>query len=577
MAGRIPHDFIQEVLARVDIVDLIGARITLKPSGSRYTARCPFHNEKTPSFSVSRDKQFYHCFGCGAHGNAIGFLMEYERLSFVEAVETLAASASLKVPRDAGRENDDRKDEWNRRLFEIQDAVARFYQAQLKHHPAAARAVEYLKARGVTGEMARHYRIGYAPPGWQSLPVELPRDGLEAAGLLIAKDGRTYDRFRDRIMFPIHDRRGRVVGFGGRVLGDETPKYLNSPETAVFKKHREVYGLYELLKTIPKPERILLVEGYLDVIALAQFGIPNAVATLGTATSAEHVELLFRHSSELVFCFDGDSAGQKAAWKALEACLPALRDGRQVRFLMLPQSHDPDSLVRQEGSRAFLHRMEGAQPFSDYFFEQLKTRFDVGTLEGRAALVNTAKPLIEKLPVGVFRNLVRQRLAELSGFRGVETSDKSAKLVGAEYKRESDRLRPSAFRFFLALLLQHPKLAAAIAPKTRERLESRGRIGALIKQILDLLDKRPELSTGGILEFFRDSPEEPYLARFLEWYAEIAPDQLQAEFEDTLRQLDDRVGRQARRDELIAKSKAVGLAGLSPEEREEFRTMMTRE
>jgi DNA primase len=575
MAGKIPRDFIQDVLARVDLVDRIDARVPLKSSGSNFVARCPFHNEKTPSFNVNRNKQFYYCFGCGARGNAIGFLMEYDRLSFVEAVETLAESVGLPVPREpsrGGAAENRRNEPPVDPLFDVQERASRFYHQQFKAHPAAARAVDYLKRRGVSGELAQRYRLGYAPPGWRNLPTELSRQTLESAGLAIARDGHSYDRFRDRIMFPIRDRRGRVVGFGGRVLGDETPKYLNSPETAVFKKHKEVYGLYELLNAVPKPESILVVEGYMDVIALAQSGIPNAVATLGTATSGDHVILLFRYTSELVFCFDGDAAGQKAAWKALEASLPALRDGRSIRFLRLPEGHDPDSLVRAEGVQSFRSRIDAAQPLSDYFFDGLARNLDLRSIEGRATLMSKAKPLIDQLPSGVFRDMVERRLSELGGYAPVETADKSAKLGGTQRNTVAkERGKPSALRMFLALLLQNPQLATTIDKETRSHLARTEKIGALIKKILELLEERPGLASGGILEFFRETPEETFISKLIGWDTLVSPDKIHAVFSDTLASLKGRMEAE-RLDELIRKA----TTGLSPEEREELRRLTTK-
>jgi DNA primase len=572
MAGKIPDYFVQDLLARVDLVDLIDSRVPLKRSGSNYVARCPFHSEKTPSFSVSREKQFYYCFGCGAHGTAIGFLMEYDRLSFVEAVETLADAVGLTIPAEkSGRGENQYRDQSVERLYEVQEQVCRFYQGQLKAHATAGRAVEYLKGRGVSGELAHRYRLGYAPPGNRNLPGGLPQDALKAAGLIVSKDaGQAYDWFRDRIIFPIRDRRGRIVGFGGRVLGGGVPKYLNSPETAVFKKHREVYGLYELLDQVRKPEFIIVVEGYMDVIALAQFGIPNAVATLGTATSGDHVSLLFRYTNELVFCFDGDAAGRNAAWKALEASLPALREGRQIRFLELPEKHDPDSLVRAEGAESLLARIKGAQPFSSYFFVHLSERLDLRTIEGRAALVKSAKPLIEKISLGVFRGMIEQRLAELTGHAPVETVDKSAKLFEKGSRSASrDRLKLSTLRMFLALLLQNPSLAATIDGETRRQLAKAEKGGELIKKILELLEERSDLTPGGILEFFRGAPEEAFITKLIGWDTLVVPDSVGTVFSDALMRLKNRIKSQ-RLDELIQKS----TTGLSAEEREELRMLM---
>ncbi|BBL76667.1 DNA primase [Methylomagnum ishizawai] len=574
MAGKIPEHFIQEVLARVDLVELIDARVPLKRSGGNFMARCPFHNEKSPSFSVSRDKQFYHCFGCGASGNAIGFLMEYDRLSFREAMETLADTAGLKIPEEPRPGKPDAPGpERTTDLYAVLDWAARFYQTQLKTHPEAARAVEYLKGRGVTGEIAQRYRLGYAPPGYRVLPQDFPPETLKAAGLVTVKEGgAAYDWFRDRVVFPIRDRRGRVVGFGGRVLGDGVPKYLNSPETATFKKSHEVYGLYELLNAVRKPEFILVVEGYMDVIALAQFGIPNAVATLGTATSGDHINLLFRYAGELVFCFDGDTAGRNAAWKALEASLPHLRDGRQLRFLALPEQHDPDSLVRAEGTEAFLARIKNAKPFSHYFFERLTQGLNLTAMAGntgdQAGLVNQAKPLIKQMPPGELREMMRKRLMELVGQTPLESPRNSAKLVGTR-RGGGKRGQPSLLRLCLALLLQNPRLAATIAAPTRQHLIQTGKGGQLAARILGLLDQHPGLTPGAILEYFRESQEAKTVAALLGLDTLVPPEKIQEVFADTLAGLE-RQFKAQRLDELKSKP----LTALGPKEREELLTLL---
>ncbi len=572
MAGKITDHFKQELLARVDLVDLIDARVPLKRSGSSYVARCPFHNEKSPSFSVSREKQFYYCFGCGASGNAIGFLMAYDRLSFPEAVETLADSVGLQIPTERPGKVEDQQRNPSADLYEIQDRACRYYQTQLKSHPAAARAVEYLQQRGVSGELAQRYRLGYAPPGYRNLPNDLPQDLLKSAGLITAKEGSgVYDWFRDRIVFPIRDRRGRVVGFGGRVLGDGAPKYLNSPETATFKKSREVYGLYELLEAVRKPEFILVVEGYMDVIALAQFGIPNAVATLGTSTSEDHVNLLFRFTHELVFGFDGDTAGRNAAWKALEASLPALREGRQLRFLELPDRHDPDSLVRAEGTESFLARVKTARPFSNYFFDHLAEPLDLRTIEGRAALVKLAKPLIDRLPSGVFREMIEQRLIDLGGYVSPEATDNSAKLVGGRNNPEkANRGKPTLMRMFLALLLQNPPLAATIAAESRRILARAEKVGTLIERVLELLDEHSDLNSGGISEFFRETPAESWINTMIGWETLVPPDKIQEVFSGTLAQIEKQF--KAKRFDDLSR-KLMSASELTPEEREELRTM----
>ncbi|TLX59731.1 DNA primase [Stutzerimonas nosocomialis] len=425
MAGLIPQSFIDDLLNRSDIVEVVGSRIQLKKAGKNYTARCPFHNEKTPSFSVSPDKQFYYCFGCGAGGNALGFVMDHDNLDFPQAVEDLARRAGMEVPREEGGRAQKRQPV-DSPLYPLLDAAAEYYRQALKSHPTRKAAVEYLKGRGLSGVIARDFGLGFAPPGWDNLMKHLGGDALQQkamidAGLLIenADTGKRYDRFRDRVMFPIRDSRGRVIAFGGRVLGDDKPKYLNSPETPVFHKGQELYGLYEARKANRDLDEIMVVEGYMDVIALAQQGLRNAVATLGTATSEEHLKRLFRIVPHVLFCFDGDMAGRKAAWRALEATLPNLQDGRRARFLFLPDGEDPDSLVRAEGTDAFRARInQQAQPLADYFFQQLSEEADPRSLEGKAHLATLAAPLIEKIPGANLRTLMRQRLSELTGLNG---------------------------------------------------------------------------------------------------------------------------------------------------------------
>lgn len=423
MAGRIPEHFIQDLLARTDLVALIDSRVPLKKAGRNYSACCPFHQEKTPSFTVAPDKQFYYCFGCGASGNAVGFLMEYDHLSFPEAVEQLATRAGLEVPREGG--GDARKEKARRdRLQTLYDLLARaerFYRQQLKNAPERQKAVNYLKGRGLTGQIAARYGLGFAPPGYDNLSqgLSLDNEGIEqalTAGLLVRKEdsGRTYDKFRDRIQFPIRDGRGRTIGFGGRVLGDSKPKYLNSPETPVFHKGKELYGLWEWRQSRDKTDRLYVVEGYMDVIALAQHGVPNAVATLGTATSEDHCHLLFRQVNEVVFCFDGDNAGRRAAWRALESALPALDDGKQARFLFLPEGEDPDTLVRAQGPEALLALTDKADTLATYLFRHLSEGLDLNTVDGRARLARLALPFLDKPAGPVYRALLEEELARLT-------------------------------------------------------------------------------------------------------------------------------------------------------------------
>lgn len=568
MAGKIPQAFIHELIARIDLVDLIDARVPLKKSGANFTARCPFHSEKTPSFSVNRDKQFYHCFGCGAHGNALGFLMEYERLSFPEAVAALAVELGLPVPYDGGGAPASDSDGADlQSLYDVQEQAARFYARQFKAHPAGGRAAQYLMDRGITGESAKLYRLGYAPPGWRSLPDQLPQSALEACGLAIRNQDGYYDRFRDRVMFPIRDRRGRVIGFGGRVLGDEKPKYLNSPETPVFTKHREVYGLYELLKVVRKPERILVVEGYMDVISLAQHGIPFAVATLGTATSEEHIHLLFRYTDELVFCFDGDAAGTSAAWKALNAALPALRDGKKVCFLTLPRGHDPDTLIRDEGTEGFQRRIGAAAVLSDYFFQRLVEDGGLSSLEGKATLQKRAEPLLERLPPGTLRNLMLARLAELTG---VETASpkKSATLNRNSVRADSSNERPSLVRTILALLIQRPGLARFVDGAIRQQLRETPKLSSLSDTLFELIERQPDLSLGGILEGFRGTADENRIRALGSW--DIPEEHIEQVFCDALA----RYRKSAREQKLARLLNKSRVDTLSQDEREELAKLL---
>jgi DNA primase len=575
MAGKIPNHFIQDLLARIDLVELIDARWPLKRSGSSHIARCPFHNEKSPSFSVNRQKQFYYCFGCGAHGTAISFLMEFDRLSFVEAVETLADNAGLSVPREQSANRVRTEGELPlTHLYDVQEQACSFYQVQLKTNPAAAAAITYLRERGVSGDVALRYRLGYAPPGHQNLPNDIPYESLKLAGLVAAResDRSSYDWFRDRIVFPIRDRRGRIVGFGGRIIGTGVPKYLNSPETEVFKKHREVYGLFELLNEVRKPEFILVVEGYMDVIALAQFGISNAVATLGTATSSEHIALLFRYTQDIIFCFDGDAAGRSAAWKALESSLVHLKEGRQLKFLTLPEKHDPDTLIREEGLDQFLARIEEASPFSEYFYQQLCKGIDLASIEGRAKLVSAAQVHIQKLPQGVFREMIESRLQEFIGQKIESGTGSITQSLSRGLRSSGFGIAPSALRTFMALLTQNPHLIRFVDTDKINRLSMLDATGKFIAPILDLLQEYPQITTAGLLEYFRDSPTEQAIIKLLAWDIQISDDRVESEFLDRLRHLTEGRSREHRLSELIEKTRN---SRLTPEEQNELRALTT--
>lgn len=422
MAGLIPQNFIDELLDRIDIVEVVDHRVKLKRTGKNYSACCPFHDEKTPSFTVSPDKQFYYCFGCGASGNSVGFLMDYERLSFPEAVEQLANLAGLEIPRETQSSTERAQAQAKKSLYGLLEQTDHYFQEQLRTSPARRHAVDYLKRRGLDGRIAKDYGIGFAPPGWDNLLKALgqtpdSQQRLIEGGMLIhhPEENKLYDRFRHRIMFPIRDSRGRVIGFGGRVLGDDKPKYLNSPETPVFHKGQELYGLYEARMAYRDLPRLLVVEGYMDVVSLAQFGIRYGVATLGTACGEEHLVRAFRHTREVVFCFDGDKAGRQAAQRALLNALPAMEDGRQIKFLFLPEGEDPDTLIRQVGADKFTRMVEMAVPLEDYLFDAVSEDINLRSLEGRARLSKRAAPLIHKLPRGVFRELMFDNLASRTG------------------------------------------------------------------------------------------------------------------------------------------------------------------
>lgn len=561
MSGRIPRHFIDDLLVRVDIVELVDSHLPLKKTGSNFVARCPFHNEKTPSFSVNRKRQIYHCFGCGASGNAISFLMEYSHLGFVEAVEDLAAFVGVDVPRDAlagaALVDSDRLG----RLYALLERVAAFYAEQLKSSDGR-RAVEYLKARGVSGDIARDFALGYAPEKWELLPSRFDREALIDAGMLVVRDdGKVYDRFRGRLMFPIRDKRQRVIGFGGRVLDDSLPKYLNSPETAIFSKSKELYGLYEVLEKKSRPERLLIVEGYMDVIALAQYGIHNVVAALGTATSKTQIELLFRFCSELVFCFDGDNAGRQAAWKAVDAALPCLRDGRQVKIMLLPQGHDPDSLIRAEGLEGFKRRVAEAGVLSDYFFDHLSAGAQLSSLEARSQLAANAKPLLEKIPAGFFREMMLGKLSELSGM-GVSRVSKIRSTLQASVGRQvrgQSLGKMSLQRRLLALLVQFPHLAmlSELAEVKIDGLEFSGR--ELLEEILRLIRVEKVVNSAMLIEAFRDSDHERTVNALLALDLSIPDGGESAEFVGALKQLVKQLG-QEKLKELLGKDAVTGLS-----------------
>ncbi|WP_075185060.1 DNA primase [Teredinibacter haidensis] len=439
--NRIPQSFIDDLLNRLDIVEVVDHRVKLKKSGKNYSACCPFHDEKTPSFSVSPDKQFYYCFGCGASGNAIGFLMEYERQGFVDAVESLAKTAGMQVPKEETKESREQHFK-QKNIYDTLEKASDYYQTQLKENPKRDLAVRYLQNRGLSGAIAKRFGMGYAPPGWDNLLIKfgLTEEDIDLqidSGLVIRRDdnNKLYDRFRHRIMFPIRDTRGRAIGFGGRVLDDSKPKYLNSPETDVFHKGRELYGLYEARQASRNLEQLLVVEGYMDVIALAQYGINNAVATLGTACGEDHLRLAFRYVQEVVFCFDGDNAGRTAAKRALMNSISSMEDGRQIRFLFLPEGQDPDTMVRQIGAERFLEQVKAGIPLEDFLFDAAAEGIDIHTMDGRARFTKVAAPLLNKIPQGVYRELMFTNLAKRTGLSSsaiMELTAEKAQLANLE-------------------------------------------------------------------------------------------------------------------------------------------------
>ena len=569
MAGRIPQQFIDDLINRADIVDVVDSRVALKKRGKEHVACCPFHNEKSPSFTVSQSKQFYHCFGCGAHGTALGFIMEYERLDFVDAVEALAAEYHIEVPREQSgfeRPQDDK-----RPLYDVLDKAADSYATELKKTP---RAVDYLKNRGLSGEIAKDFQLGYAPDSWDFILAQHAKtdDGKAAclkSGLSIEKNPQKhYDRFRDRIMFPIRDRRGRCIGFGGRILDKGEPKYLNSPETPVFHKGEELYGLYEARQSVKDLTRIVIVEGYMDVVALAQHGIKYAVATLGTATSTSQISKLFRVVPELIFCYDGDAAGKKAAWRALENSLSVIRDGVQARFLFLPDGEDPDTLVRQEGQQAFEQRLDKATPLSDFLLQHIAEPLDITSSDGRARLSEQAKPLISKIQDGVFKDLL---MNDLSNMIGISSSNlqqhmpQDEQSAQAQYESLQQQQQKSVLkkhqvsmtptRLIIALMLQNPEMATQFEIPQLVRNSDMPGLPLLIK-LFDTVIQTAASNPSVLLERWRDTKDEAVLTRLLQWDipgAEKSADQLKL-INDAFTNLTQKI-RETRMQELLNKSR----------------------
>jgi len=570
MPGLIPERFIDELLARVDIVDVVQQRVPLKRAGREWTACCPFHDERTPSFTVSPTKQFYHCFGCGAHGSAIKFLMDYDRLEFPDAVEELAQAVGVTVPHEGGpaRPREDRTD-----LYALLDGAASFYQRAL---PESGPARAYCKKRGLDKDIIERFRIGWAPGGWDAVKRALGNTDekvkmLEQAGMLsTGEGGKRYDRFRERLMFPIMDRRGRVIAFGGRILEGEGPKYLNSPETPLFHKGRELFALWQVRQANAKLERLIVVEGYMDVVSLHQAGVAQAVATLGTATTNEHAELLFRAAPDVFFCFDGDRAGRSAAWRALESVLPRMRDGRQAFFLFLPEGEDPDSLVRKEGKTGFEARLKQATPLSEYFYSFLSHDVNVATLDGRARLAEHAKPLLAKLPDGAFRDLMYAELEKRTGVQGGAAN--AAAIVPRRTPQPAGSApRRTLVRSAIAMLLANPALAQEVTlPYAFADLDKPGI--PLLTELLDFLQERPGINTALLLEHFAGREESGALQKLATTEFPGEPEALRAEFLDALRKLAEQTTQQ-RLDALIRKQSE---GALDDSEKNELRELLAR-
>jgi DNA primase len=585
----IPQDFVDQLLSRVDIVDVVDRYVPLKKGGQNYLACCPFHKEKSPSFTVSQSKQFYHCFGCGAHGSAIGFVMEHQGLGFVDAVKLLAESIGMTVPQEVRSANPVAEQAARARRLSLEEMLQRAAGYYKQHLKAAVNAVSYCKQRGLSGEIAARYGLGYAPDGWQNLGEifdDYQDERLVESGLVILhEEGRRYDRFRDRLMFPIRNQRGGIIGFGGRVLGKGEPKYLNSPETPLFEKGRELYGLYEARQAIRAKNRVLVVEGYLDVVALAQYGIEYAVATLGTATSGEHVRKLMRHADHVYFCFDGDKAGQKAAWRALENSLPQLQDGKSLHFLFLPEEHDPDSYVRAEGAEQFETQLEQhSVPLSVYFTRVLTQRADMNTPEGRADLIRQAMPLLAQIAAPALGLIIKKRLAELAGvdvdeFDMLMGHKKPERKGRREYRLPSKSDRPvqmSIVRKQLRWLLMNPTWADDV--KLPDSLTLSDELACFAMLSERARDQGATATTAQLLESIRGTPYESMVDSVLQ-QALQDPEEFAAPNDDDRQQFSDgnlkllALLRDAELERLIQKSRNEQL---TPEESQLMRELLSR-
>ncbi|RHW76812.1 DNA primase [Colwellia sp. RSH04] len=550
MAGRISRQFIDDLLSRADIVELVDSRVPLKKAGKNYQACCPFHSEKSPSFTVSQDKQFYHCFGCGEHGNAISFLMEFDRLDFVDAIEELASHCGMEVVRE---ENHASPVEQRRQQqvyqqkqddYELLTQVSRFYQQQLKQAQDKDVAINYLKGRGLSGEVVKRFAMGYISDAWDGMMkvfAQNPQVSKQLVDLGMAIEGdknRPYDRFRGRIMFPIRDKRGRVIGFGGRVLGDEKPKYLNSPETRIYHKGQELYGLYEAKQANKQLKRLVVVEGYMDVVALAQHGVDYAVASLGTSTTPEQLQTLFRTVTEVICCYDGDRAGRDAAWRAMENALPLIRDGFSLKFVFVPDGEDPDSLIRKQGQQAFEAILDSAMPLSKFLFDHLMNQVDMNSLEGRAALVESFQPYLAKLPASVLKDAILNDIANKFGTGSEQFLAKLNKNIkpNQEVKKQKASSKVTPVRLAIALLLENPHIVTALPDiSVLQPLDMPG-IPLLI-ELLQVCQQRPDIKTAQILEGYRDTSQGKQLAKLMCWQHHVESEAVEEVFLDSIEKL----------------------------------------
>ncbi|MCK5895267.1 MAG: DNA primase [Cocleimonas sp.] len=538
MAGRIPQDFIDGLLTRVDVVDIINSRVPLKKKGREYTACCPFHHEKTASFTVSTSKQFYHCFGCGVHGSAISFLMEYDHMDFVEAIEALASGVGLEVPREGGYQAP--KKRISNDLYDLMQAASHYYQQQLTTSKVAS---NYLNNRGLSDEISHRFMLGYAPSGWDHMLKHLaPSYSLKQlvdTGLVVEKDSSGgYDRYRDRIMFPIRNRKGQVIGFGGRVMGDEKPKYINSPETELFHKGSELYGFYEARDATRKLERIIVVEGYMDVIALAQYGISYGVATLGTATTQTHIQLLFRSVPEVIFCFDGDRAGKEAAWRALNNALNLVVDGKEIRFLFLPEGEDPDSLVRKIGKEAFeASYAENGVALTDYLLNHLYEQFNISSLEGKSRFVNELGGLIKKMPDSSVRKQLVAKVREKTNISIIKKKNNKINNTVPMNRIKDREVRHTPIRYAITLLLHDTSLVQFV--ENPEQIALSNLSGAdLLTTLIEMIEERPHINGASLLERWRNTDFEASLIRLMKWQPDTDNKKvLVQEFQDCLRQV----------------------------------------